>query len=107
MLLALLMGCPSAHGPHERAADDPHAIAPLGRTGLTVADRSRWFASLKWPSSCEDEFAGTNVTEDAGLDFHVLQQGTSLLIVRCALGAYQPTSLVLLLDEKRSPPTGT
>ncbi|MEP7345221.1 MAG: DUF1176 domain-containing protein [Gemmatimonadaceae bacterium] len=74
----------------------------LPRKDVTVADRTRWFERLHWPNACEDDFVQTHLTDDGGLEFHMLQQGVSLVIVRCALGAYQPTSVVLLLDERQS-----
>jgi hypothetical protein len=74
--------------------------APLPRQDITVADRARWFARLGWPQDCEDAFAQTRLTDDGGLEIHALPSGASIAVVRCALGAYQPTSVVLLFDER-------
>jgi hypothetical protein len=75
--------------------------APLPRQEITVADRARWFARLGWPQDCEDAFAQTRLTDDGGLEIHALPSGASIAVVRCALGAYQPTSVVLLFDERQ------
>jgi hypothetical protein len=81
--------------------------ASLKRSDVTVADRARWLPRLRWPNECEYEFAQTHLTDDGGLEFHLLQPGLSFVIVRCALGAYQPTSVVILLDERPPVPTST
>ena len=74
--------------------------APLPRREITVADRVRWFARLGWPQDCEDAFTQTRLTDDAGLEIHALPSGAAIAVLRCALGAYQPTSVVLMFDER-------
>jgi hypothetical protein len=83
--------------PKTQAEPDP---APLPRREISVADRTRWFARLGWPQDCEDAFTQTRLTDDGGLEIHALPSGATLAVVRCALGAYQPTSVVLLFDEQ-------
>ncbi len=97
--------------PRDDAAPDSGRLAAdtsrLPRSDVTVADRLRWFERLHWPNACEDDFSQTHLTDDGGLDFHTLPEGLSLVVVRCALGAYQPTSVVLRLDERPSTPKAT
>lgn len=71
---------------------------------MTLADRALWFARLGWSQDCENAFAQTRLTDDGGVEIHRLPTGASLAVVRCALGAYQPSSVVLLFDERA--PTG-
>lgn len=91
-------GLPMASNP-EPAAAAP-APAPLPRRDLTVVDRARWYTYLRWPQDCEDAFKQTAVTDDGGIEIRTLPSGSSIAIVRCALGAYQPTSVVLRFDER-------
>lgn len=109
-LLALMLAC----SPHSSAEDStaarrasPQGDAPLPRSNVTVADRASWFGRLHWPNACEDDFTKTRLTDDGGLEFHPLSQGISLVVVRCALGAYQSTSVVLRLDERSTSPSAT
>jgi hypothetical protein len=93
------------------AADAVQRATPdslsLPRTDITIADRARWLARLHWPNDCEQAFALTQVTDDGGLHFHEVEPGLSLVIVRCALGAYQPTHIVLRVDERQAPAAAT
>lgn len=75
-------------------------LAPLPRREITVSDRVRWFARLGWPQDCEDAFTQTRLTDDGGVEIHALPSGAAIAVVRCALGAYQPTSMVLLFDDR-------
>lgn len=101
----LALACaPRPSDPAPTAASDSSGSRAHGalppRADLTVAGRARWFEILGWPDTCEHEFAQTRLTDDGGLAFHTLDPSLSLVIVRCALGAYQPTSMVLLLEER-------
>lgn len=73
------------------------------RSNPSLADRARWFATLGWPQDCEDAFAATRVGDDGGLEFHELRSGESIALVRCANGAYQPSSIVVRASRDRSP----
>ncbi|MBV6522016.1 MAG: hypothetical protein MNPFHGCM_02160 [Gemmatimonadaceae bacterium] len=74
---------------------------------MSVADRARWYRQLRWPAPCEEAFDATRVTDDGGLKFVELEPGRSLVIVRCAGGAYQPSSTLLLLDERGATPVAS
>jgi len=109
-LLALTLAC----SPRTNAVDSTAApragnadAAPIPRSNATVADRAAWFARLHWPNACEDDFVKTHLTDDGGVEFYLLSPGISLVVVRCALGAYQSTSVVLRLDERSAIPTAT
>lgn len=79
----------------------------LPRRAISVTDRARWFARLSWPQDCEEAFTQTRLTDDSGLEIYTLPSGAAIAVVRCALGAYQPTSVVLLFDERSPTHTAT
>jgi hypothetical protein len=92
----------SATAAGQTRTDSLQGSGSLPRREITLADRARWFSRLGWPQDCEDAFMQTRVTDDPGLEIHALPSGASIAVIRCALGAYQPTSVVLRFDE-RSP----
>ena len=113
-LLPLLLACSPRPADRSAAAAPPDAglgaanSASEQRPGYaTAGDRARWFERLHWPAECEDAFARTRLTDDGGLEAHSPQPGISTVIVRCAVGAYQPTSIVLRLDERSTTPVAT
>ena len=73
----------------------------------TRADRAAWRARLHWPDDCEDAFEASDASADAGLGIHELRDGVVLVQVRCAAGAYQPSSLVMYVDATRTPSVAT
>ena len=66
-----------------------------------MSERAHWFARLGWPAACERAFAVTRSGDDGGLAIHDLAEGGAIALVRCAPGAYQPTSVVMVFDHER------
>jgi hypothetical protein len=109
--LLLTCGCRGREQPSAVAAGDllqQSALdtARLPRTNVTVADRARWLTRLRWPHDCEEAFTQTHLADDGGLDFYEIEPGVSIVVVRCALGAYQPTQVVRRVDERPVPAGG-
>lgn len=86
------------------AQADTASLAELPRRDPGAADRAAWHARLGWAAECEDAFAATSAAGDAGLAFHEISPGVSLVEVRCASGSYQPSWIFLRLDERVTPP---
>lgn len=121
LILAVLavstLGCARLADPGDGRSEDagssvrPAAVAPSSessaRAALTRADRDAWRARLRWPDDCEQAFEATDASGDAGLTVHALTDGSMLVEVRCAAGAYQPSSLFIRVDGTRSPPAAT
>ncbi|MCB1926679.1 MAG: hypothetical protein KDH17_01460 [Rhodocyclaceae bacterium] len=89
-----------------QAAADPRIGAEIesgfrATPGTTLADRARWFALLRWPEPCERAFDLTRGGSDGGVEIHDLTDGSSIALVRCAAGAYQPTSVVMRFRRER------
>jgi hypothetical protein len=105
------LSCRPAPRADESRTPPPSQIAPpavgLPRDHLTVHDRAAWRPRLDWPQACEDEFQSTRVAEDAGLVFHPMVPGVSLVEVLCAAGAYQPSFVIVRFDERGSQPAAT
>jgi hypothetical protein len=80
------------------------SAAPLPRTNLTVRDRTDWRRLLNWAETCEKEFQSSRVGEDGGLVFHQIVPGLSLVEVLCSAGAYQPSFVIVRLDERSQAP---
>ena len=76
----------------------------LPRANLTVRDRTDWRHVLKWDETCEKEFQSSRVAEDGGLVFHQIVPGVSLVEVLCSAGAYQPSFVIVRLDERSQTP---
>jgi hypothetical protein len=76
-------------------ADPPQVVV----NGLTCTGRSDCFRALRWPDGCERAWS---VTSDAsfGLRVYPLDSSRTLVEVQCSLGAYQPSFVYLLVDEK-------
>jgi hypothetical protein len=90
---------PASGAPAAEAPSTP----PPGRTApVSLDDRGRWNAVLKWPSSCEDAFQASHAGNDGGLTFSELTPGLSFVEVLCAAGSYQPSHVYLRLDERGS-----
>jgi hypothetical protein len=85
----------------------PAPAVGLPRDHLTLRDRAAWRPRLDWPQACEDEFQSTRVAEDAGLVFHQIAPGVALVEVFCASGAYQPSFVIVRLDERAAAPVAT
>jgi hypothetical protein len=106
--LLLAFGCRGPDQPSAAAAGDSVQqtamdTAGLPRTNVTIADRARWLARLHWPRDCEGAYTQTHLTDDGGLDFQEVEPGLSIVVVRCALGAYQPSQVVLQIDARLAP----
>jgi hypothetical protein len=87
----------------------PASAAPvasrLPKQSLTRSDRAAWQALLRWPDDCDEAFRQSHAGDDAGLEFHQLSDGVFLLGVVCAAGSYQPSTIFLRVDDRKSPPT--
>jgi hypothetical protein len=88
-------------------APEPTTQAPVSVASVLAADkradRAAWRARLQWPDECEDAFEASDASQTSGIDIHELEHGALLVQVRCAAGAYQPSSLVMYVDATRSP----
>jgi hypothetical protein len=91
-------------GPETSRAPAPAVFSPPAQTR---ADRVAWRARLQWPAECEEAFETSAASASSGLDVHELGDGVLLVQVRCAAGAYQPSSLVMYVDETRTPSATT
>lgn len=96
----------------DRAAADPRdgperAAGIRATPGATLADRAHWFALLRWPEPCERAFDLTRGANDGGVEIHDLADGSAVALVRCAAGAYQPTSVVMHFRRERPEATAT
>jgi len=97
-----------------KPADEGHTVAASGqklpaparlpRANLTVRDRADWRHVLNWDETCEKEFQSSRVAEDGGLVFHQIVPSVSLVEVLCSAGAYQPSFVIVRLDERSQPP---
>jgi hypothetical protein len=97
-----------------KPADEGHTLpgsgqntrspARLPRTNLTVRDRTDWRHVLSWDETCEKEFQSSRVAEDGGLVFHQIGPSVSLVEVLCSAGAYQPSFVIVRLDERSQAP---
>ena len=70
------------------------------RDDLTCADRKAWYRRIEWSSECEDAYERTAIRGSAGITFHGIGGGRSVLMVVCTLGAYQGYASYFLLDGK-------
>jgi hypothetical protein len=77
------------------------AAAAPPASPLTRADRTAWRARLHWPDDCEGAFEATDVGGGSGLEIHALADGSTLVQIRCAAGAYQPSQLVMRTIDAR------
>jgi hypothetical protein len=103
---------PSCHSP--KPTDDGRSVPRNGqntpsaahfpRTNLTVRDRTDWRRVLQWDEACEKEFQSSRVAEDGGLVFHQIAPSVSLVEVFCSAGAYQPSFIIVRLDERSQAP---
>ena len=84
----------------EPVANSANASA-ASRGPLTRADRSAWRARLHWPDDCEGAFEATDVSGEAGLAIQALADGSTLVLIRCAAGAYQPSQIVMRTTDAR------
>ena len=78
--------------------------ARLPRAHVTVRDRTDWRHILKWDATCEKDFQSSRVAEDGGLVFHQIGPRVSLVEVLCSAGAYQPSFVIVRLDERSQVP---
>jgi hypothetical protein len=107
-LIVALLSLPACALPPSKGSVEAKQSSPapastsLKKTDLTYADRAAWRAQLKWPQDCEQSFDYPDKSF-AGLAFFELSADRYLVQVTCTLGAYQGTSIFLLLDESRSP----
>ncbi len=99
-LIAACGGSSGGEAPAQNAGNGSASFADLPRTDLTLEDREAWHDRLGWSAECEEAFRLTNAGDDAGLAFHTLSPGVSLLAVRCASAAYQPSWVFLRIDER-------
>lgn len=83
----------------------PAQPSPPRGPDLTLEDRAAWRALVHWPEECEAAFEQSHAGTAAGLEFHALSEGLTLLGVVCAAGSYQPSSVFLRVDERVSPPS--
>jgi hypothetical protein len=109
LLSVALLSCRSPKPADERrASPDSGQKAPtparLPRANLTVRDRTDWRQVLNWDETCEQEFQSSRVAEDGGLVFHQIAPGVSLVEVLCSAGAYQPSFVIVRLDERSRAP---
>jgi hypothetical protein len=85
---------PATQDAGEDAAKDA-AVSGAADAALTRADRAAWRARLHWPDDCEGAFQATDASGDAGLRIDRLADGSTLVQIRCAAGAYQPSQVVM------------
>jgi hypothetical protein len=83
------------------AAAPASAEAAAVPPAATRADRTAWRARLHWPDDCEGAFEATDVSGGSGLEIHALSDGSTLVQIRCAAGAYQPSQLVMRTTDAR------
>jgi hypothetical protein len=70
-------------------------------------DRKQWRTALEWPAGCEDAFQASNAGGDEGIAVTELEPRLALVEVLCAGGAYQPSHVYILLDERGAAPAKT
>jgi hypothetical protein len=88
----------------QSAAAPLRPALPDRRDHLPAADRAQWRSVLNWSDACEDDFRATRASEDAGMQFHDIAPRVSLVQVLCGAGAYQPSFVFVLLDERSPDP---
>jgi hypothetical protein len=75
--------------------------APVPRSEERPRNRAGWRAALEWPADCEDAFQASNAgTGDEGIAVNQLEPRLALIEVLCAAGAYQPSHVYVLFDER-------
>ena len=85
---------------------EPPAVAV--RSAPSPGDRAHWRATLDWPADCEDAFQASNAgTADEGIAVSELEPRLALVEVLCAAGAYQPSHVYVLFDERGAVPVNT
>jgi hypothetical protein len=82
-------------------ADPCEGPGDLGRRDdLTCADRKAWYRRIGWSSECEKAYDTSAIRDSAGITFHGIGGGRSLLVVVCTLGAYQGYANYFVLGGK-------
>jgi hypothetical protein len=80
---------------------DSSPRGPLPKSNLTLAGRRSWRSALRWPDTCEAAHDATAIADGAAMSFHPLADGTYVVQVDCALGAYQGYAGLYALDDRR------
>ena len=98
IVLLLIGGC-SSKVPGE--ADDP-VLSPAQIKVKSAQVRSNWRKNLQWSNSCEDAFQASYVGQQSGVQVYKVDDRAELISVLCSAGAYQPSFVYFLLDQKVS-----
>jgi hypothetical protein len=111
---ALACGTPGPERHESGAAQGTAAPRPAELPAVAVrsarrpGDRAHWRAALEWPADCEDAFQASNAaTADDGIAVNELEPRLALVEVLCAAGAYQPSHVYVLFDERGAVPVKT
>lgn len=103
LLTSLWAGSPGAAS----TVRPPAAPTPAASPVVASADeRARWRALLGWPERCEAEHAAALKAlglVDGRVQVHDLGSGRRLVVVGCALGAYQSSARYYWVDESLHP----
>lgn len=65
-------------------------------------ERKNWYDKIKWDRDCETAFQKTSTdTSFSGITTYNLEKDKTIIIVQCALGAYQPSQILYLYWPSR------
>ncbi len=93
----LVVGCLSSNG--NRQSPEKALSQSSSERGFLNRTRSEWREVLEWPNDCEEAFMASYFAEGSGVEPIVAKDGSSVIAVLCAAGAYQSSFMYYALDS--------